>query len=97
MIVEIVKRVIDEDNGNHFEVGPDRDGEGLCELISFQKGIEQKNIVLTKEEAVEVAKAILELYSTEKYSVVEGEFVSASPPHRFVKLDSLNGLFVKIG
>ena len=63
MTVERVIKIHDDDTGNHFYVGPDTDGLGGMELrdVSSNGEIEAR-FFMGKEQAVEVAKAILELY-----------------------------------
>ena len=63
MTVERVIKIYDDDTGNHFYVGPDADGLDSVEIrdVSSDGKIDAR-IFMNKEQAVEVAKAILELY-----------------------------------
>ncbi len=55
------KRVYNDKTGEHVQVGPDRDGLALCEIIQGTS-----SIVMMPEEARLVALAILELYPEPK-------------------------------
>lgn len=63
MTVERVIKIYDDDTGNHFYVGPDADGLDGVEIrdVSSNGRIDAR-FFMGKEQAVEVAKAILELY-----------------------------------
>jgi len=73
--IERVTQIHDSDTGNHFYVGPDRDGLCCVEIRDVSsKGEVEQNILMSKEQAILVARAILEMYDTGQfgYSVDSG-------------------------
>jgi hypothetical protein len=62
--IERVTQIHDSDTGNHFYVGPDRDGLCCVEIRDVSsKGEVEQNILMSKDQAVLVARAILEMYT----------------------------------
>ena len=60
---ERVNQIWNDDHGERIEVGPDSDSLDLCEVRSVSDdGVIGARIVMQPEQAVLVAKAILELY-----------------------------------
>jgi len=70
--VERMIKIHDDDTGNHFYVGPDADGLDGMEIRDVSaKGEIEARLFMGREQAVQVARAILELYET-KGSVSHG-------------------------
>ena len=62
-----VTLIHDSDTGNHFYVGPDADGLGGVEIRDVSpKGTVEARFWMGKEQAIMVARAILELYAGSK-------------------------------
>jgi len=65
--IERVTQIHDSDTGNHFYVGPDADGLGGVEIRDVSpKGTVEARFWMGKEQAIMVARAILELYAGSK-------------------------------
>lgn len=63
MTVERIIKIYDDDTGNYFYIGPDADGLDEVEIRDVTSdGKIDARFFMGKEQAVEVAKAILELY-----------------------------------
>jgi len=65
--IQRVTQIHDSDTGNHFHVGPDRDGLCCVEIRDVSsKGEVEQSILMSKEQAILVARAILEMYAGSK-------------------------------
>jgi hypothetical protein len=58
---EYFARIHNDIGGYYTEVGPDGDCLGLCRISYLENSKLQREIILTWSDAVEVAKAIIEL------------------------------------
>jgi hypothetical protein len=63
--IERVTQIHDSDTGNHFYVGPNATGCVEIRDVSSKGEVEQ-NILMSKEQAILVARAILEMYAGSK-------------------------------
>ena len=62
--IERVTHIHDSDTGNHFYIGPDADGLGGVEIRDVSpKGTVEARFWMGKDQAVLVARAILEMYT----------------------------------
>jgi len=52
-------KVYNDKTGDYVSIGEDRDGLDLVELFQVQDGVKGQAIILTKEHAEEVAKAMV--------------------------------------
>ncbi len=65
--IERVIKVYDDDTGNHFYVGPDADGLDGMEIRDVNsEGKIDARFFMGREQAVLVARAILELYGDKR-------------------------------
>jgi predicted RNase H-related nuclease YkuK (DUF458 family) len=65
--IERVTHIHDSDTGNHLYIGPDREGLDCVEIRDVSsKGEVEQSIFMSRELAIMVARAILELYAGSK-------------------------------
>lgn len=58
---EFSARVYNDDTGTYVQIGPDRDGLGLCRLVHGEAGVEEIEIHMSWDQATAVANAILDI------------------------------------